>query len=193
MRTSHKFVVLFLLVCLGLQGGIAYSAQTGLGGLDIDPSTDDNVAATTTVVSVKDTSGSNHTTVDGAGDTNYLETGGSASDPDFNVDGYATFDGASGTVNFLTPSTVASASNLDIGTGNFITITGTTEITNIETTDTWAGRLIALKFEGSLTVREGQTGANLLMAGNFSATADDTLVLFCYDGLNWNEIDRSNN
>lgn len=193
MRNLHKFVVLFLLVCLSLQGGISYSAQTGFGGLDIDPSTDDNVTSGTVTVSIKDTSSTNTVTIDGQGNVFQLETGGNINQPDWSFDGFGAFDGSSGTVNFITPSSVMAQSNLRVTSGNFISVFGTTAITNIETTDTWAGRLLVLNFQNTVTVDEGGPGTNLRIASNYSATADDTLTLFCYDGIKWYEVARSGN
>ena len=85
--------------------------------------------------------------------------------------------------------TVASAATvtLPVTDGQMITITGTTGITSI--TASWPGRVVYLKFNGSLTVTDG---SNLLLAGNFVATVDDILTLIC-DGTNWREIARAAN
>ena len=165
----RNFLILFLLVCLGLQGGMVEAGETTFGRVTADGSTDPDDTATEACLKAVNVTDAEESFSVSCGDT------------------------AGGTVKFVTGGAVASVSNLDIGEGNFFAVTGTTEITNIETTDTYAGRLVVLKFEGSVMVREGQTGANLVMAGNFSATADDTLTLFNFDGSNWHEVARSAN
>jgi len=84
---------------------------------------------------------------------------------------------------------VASAATVTLPAGgsDFITITGTTTITSI--TASWIGRRVTLHFSGALTVTDG---SNLLLAGNFVTTADDTLSLVC-TGTNWVEVSRSVN
>lgn len=85
-------------------------------------------------------------------------------------------------------NTIASAETITIAPGlTFAKITGTTGIKKIDpTTD---GHLLILKFASALTVTDG---SNLKLAGNFAATADDTLTLVC-DGTNWFEVSRSVN
>lgn len=83
---------------------------------------------------------------------------------------------------------VASAASMTLGTdGNMFDITGTTGITSI--TIKTAGTIVFLQFDSSLTVTDG---SNLLLNGNFSATANDMLTLIS-DGTNWHEVCRSNN
>ena len=168
----RNLIILFLLVCLGLQGGMLVSTveagETIFGRITADGSPDpDDTAAETCIKGVNVTDAEESFSVS-CGDT------------------------AGGTVKFVTGATVASASNLDIGEGNFFVVTGTTTITNIATADTYAGRLVVLKFDSSLTVNEDGTN-NLRIAGNMSATTDDTLTLFSFDGVTWYEMDRSAN
>ncbi len=68
-----------------------------------------------------------------------------------------------------------------------LTVSGNTEIKKI--TAGLAGQQIVLKFAGTPTVKDGE---NLKLAGDFVATADDTLGLIC-DGTNWYETGRSVN
>lgn len=91
------------------------------------------------------------------------------------------------TFSFAKGSDVASASALTLGAGNIFDITGTTTITSI--TATTAGTIVLLQFDSSLTFTDG---SNLLLAGNFSATANDTILLYC-DGTSWFEVARSSN
>lgn len=85
---------------------------------------------------------------------------------------------------------VASATELDLPAyGNFFNVTGTTQIESIAAADSIDGRIVVLKFAASVTVADGN---NLKLAGNFGATADDTLALIC-DGTNWFEVSRSAN
>lgn len=84
---------------------------------------------------------------------------------------------------------VASAATIAITPGQrVVNISGTTGITSITATG-HNGAVVTLIFAASLTVTDG---SNLKMAGNFSATADDTLTLAC-DGTNWYEVARSAN
>lgn len=85
---------------------------------------------------------------------------------------------------------VASAGTI-AATGNVFHVTGTTGISAISTTGITAGTEITIIFDASLTVTNG---ASLMLAGaaNFSATADDVLVLI-YDGTKWREKCRSVN
>lgn len=71
-------------------------------------------------------------------------------------------------------------------------ITGTTNISTINFGNNTPriGHTTTLKFDASLTVNDG--AGNLKLAGNFSATADDTLVIM-WDGTNWVEVSRSAN
>lgn len=87
-------------------------------------------------------------------------------------------------------TTVASATELNLGDGKVFSVTGTTTITSIAAADTYAGREIILIFTGSLTFADG---SNLKLEGNFSTSADDTISLICLDGTNWLEVSRAAN
>lgn len=84
--------------------------------------------------------------------------------------------------------TVASAGTVTLPeiTDTFV-ISGTTGITSI--TASWAGRIVALRFADILTLTDG---SNLKLAGNFTTSSDDMLLLSC-DGTNWRELSRSVN
>lgn len=85
--------------------------------------------------------------------------------------------------------TVASAAAVTLPTGSDVfSISGTTSITSIVATG-WTGKTVTLVFQGILTVTDG---SNLLLAGNFVTTADDSITLVC-DGTNWREVARSVN
>ena len=68
-------------------------------------------------------------------------------------------------------------------------VTGTTNITSITSTGLGAGVVITLIFDDALTFTDG---SNLVLAGNFTTTASDTITL-AYDGTNWHEMARSVN
>ena len=98
-----------------------------------------------------------------------------------------------------TGANVASAGDLTLGNdGNVFTITGTTTINAITTTNWQAGSEIILIFSDNVTVSNNVAGgantAVLLLAGgaNFSATANDVLKLV-YNGTSWFEVSRSVN
>jgi hypothetical protein len=85
--------------------------------------------------------------------------------------------------------TVASAATITIPNVQVVSISGTTNIDTITATGR-AGQVVTLRFGGVLTVNDG-TG-NLLLAGNFTTSANDTLTLAC-TGTNWEEVARSVN
>ena len=94
---------------------------------------------------------------------------------------------------------VASANDLTLGgDGNVFSITGTTQINAITTTNWQAGSEITLLFASTPTVKNNTAGgantASMLLAGgaDFSATANDVLKLV-YDGSRWLEVSRSVN
>ena len=98
-----------------------------------------------------------------------------------------------------TGADVASANDLTLGNdGNVFTITGTTQINAITTTNWQAGSEIILIFNASVTVKNNTAGgantAVMLLAGgaDFSATANDVLKLV-YNGTSWFEVSRSVN
>lgn len=84
---------------------------------------------------------------------------------------------------------VASATALPVPTGRVFHVTGTTVITSITSTNFQAGVCITMIFDGITTLTDG---SNLVLAGNFVTTADDTWS-GCYDGTNWYESSRSVN
>lgn len=86
---------------------------------------------------------------------------------------------------------IASAATIAIpGYGDVFHVTGNTNITNGITVNAIdSGRTVVLIFDSTPTITD--TGTSRL-AGNFVATADDTLTLKC-DGTNWFELGRSIN
>lgn len=84
---------------------------------------------------------------------------------------------------------VASATTLPAPTGQVFHVTGTTAITSITTTNLVAGDRFTIIFDGVLTFTDGN---NLVLAGNMSTTADDTITLV-FDGTNLYETGRSVN
>jgi hypothetical protein len=72
-------------------------------------------------------------------------------------------------------------------TGKVFVVTGTTDITSV--TASWRGRVVTLQFDDVLTFTDG---SNLLIAGNFVTSANDTITLYC-NGTNWFEMSRSAN
>lgn len=95
-------------------------------------------------------------------------------------------------------ATVASANDLTLTRANVFSITGTTTINAITTTNWDAGATVILTFEASVTVKHNTAGgastAVMLLAGaaDFSATANDVLTLL-YNGTHWREVSRSVN
>lgn len=93
---------------------------------------------------------------------------------------------------------VASADEITLGTdGNYFDITGTTTINHITKTGWQAGAVVILQFDASVTVTDNAgspagTEADILLegAGDFEATADDTLQLV-YDGTTFREVSRT--
>jgi hypothetical protein len=98
---------------------------------------------------------------------------------------------------------VGSGTSLTLGSdGNTFEITGTTQIDQIVITGWQNGSVITLVFNESVTVRHGiaTSGANVTIllagAGNFSATANDTLTLVLCEttaapGQAWRELART--
>lgn len=84
---------------------------------------------------------------------------------------------------------VASATALPVPTGAVFHVTGTTVITSITTTNLGSGACFTMIFDGVTTVTDG---SNLVLAGNFVTTADDTLSV-CFDGTNFYETARAVN
>ena len=89
---------------------------------------------------------------------------------------------------FAKGSDVASTASMTLGTdGNYFDITGTDAITSITAKD--AGTMVILQFDGILTFTDG---SNLILAGDFTTSADDIIILIS-TGTNWHEISRSAN
>ena len=86
------------------------------------------------------------------------------------------------------PRNISAASTIALPeiTDQFVVI-GTTTITALSVG--YAGRVVSLRFANTVTVTDG---SNLKLAGNFSATADDVMVLES-NGANWYERSRSSN
>jgi hypothetical protein len=83
---------------------------------------------------------------------------------------------------------VASAANISLtNRPDVVFVTGVTNITSM--TAGWIGRRVTLIFTGVLTFTDG---GNLVLAGNFVTTANDSITL-TYDGTNWVEMSRSVN
>ena len=89
---------------------------------------------------------------------------------------------------------LASANDMAVPAGNYCDVTGTTQINTMAATNITAGTHVTLQFDGSVTVKHATagTGAQLQLAaaGDFAATAGDTLLLV-YDGTYWREISRT--
>ena len=91
-------------------------------------------------------------------------------------------------INMAKGTDVASTAAMTLGSGgNYFDITGTTTITSI--TAKQAGTIVVLQFDGVLTFTDG---SNLILAGNFTTSANDTITLIS-DGTNWHEMARSAN
>ena len=71
--------------------------------------------------------------------------------------------------------TIASNTTISLGRYQNFVITGTTQIDSVNTGGAFpSGGICTLEFTGSVTVTDGK---NLILAGSFSATANDILVL----------------
>jgi hypothetical protein len=94
------------------------------------------------------------------------------------------------------PRSVASAATLEIQPSDeFVRVSGTTGISNIKVAGSGAGggagQRLTRVFDGILTVTDG---GNLVMAGNLTTSADDTLELIYDDAQQkWYELGRSAN
>jgi len=93
---------------------------------------------------------------------------------------------------------VASADEITLGTdGNYFDVTGTTAINHINNSGWQSGSVVILQFDASVTVTHNAgspagSEASILLSGggNFSATANDTLMLV-YDGTTFREVTRT--
>lgn len=81
----------------------------------------------------------------------------------------------------------ASAATITVVDASYYHVTGTAQITSI--TARPAGTVLVLTHTSTDTVVDG---SNLVLAGNFNATANDALILIS-DGTNWIELSRSAN
>ena len=82
---------------------------------------------------------------------------------------------------------IVSAAELSPGDGVTFDVTGSTNITSIASSAASQGRLLFLRFTGTLTGEEGQ---NLRLSGHFEATPGDLLYLICWDGTNFTEFNQ---
>lgn len=99
-----------------------------------------------------------------------------------------TINATNGVVSQSSGSAVASAAAI-VPTGNVFHVTGTTTITSITSTGIVAGARVTIIFDGILTFTDG---SNLVLAGNFVTTANDTITLV-FDGTNFYEVARAVN
>jgi hypothetical protein len=92
---------------------------------------------------------------------------------------------------------VASAQDLNLGSGNYFVVTGTTTIHGIVPTGWTAGSLVILQFSASVIVTHSgapDAGDAIFLAGaaNLSATPGDTLTVVRDAAIGvWREIARS--
>lgn len=82
---------------------------------------------------------------------------------------------------------IASTASLTLGNGNFFSITGTADITSIETAARDKGRVVTLLFSGTASGTGLTDGSNLKIAGNFVYTPDDVIQLIS-NGTNWYQV-----
>ena len=91
---------------------------------------------------------------------------------------------------------VVSANDITLGNGNYFDLTGVVDIQRILGTNWTAGSVITLQTDGAPTIKAdiaaggGYYGFKLANAGDFDATADDTLVVV-FDGAWFREISRT--
>ncbi len=104
------------------------------------------------------------------------------------VIGAATTSATQLPVAYTGTATAAAALSITLGS-DVALVSGNTNITSISNPGSFTGRKVTLIFSGTPTVTDG---GNLKLAGNFVATADDTLTLVC-DGTNFYEVARSVN
>jgi hypothetical protein len=92
-------------------------------------------------------------------------------------------------------ATIASASTITLGDGNFNIISGTTTIDAIAV-DVWEpGSEVTLLFQGSLTVKHATAGAagsaEFFLSGSVDlSAAANTVLKIVYDGTYWQEVSR---
>jgi hypothetical protein len=150
------------------------------GALDVDVLMDDDGIAT--VASVSATAPTYSFTTDR--NTGMYSTG--ADSIGFTAGGTLKVSVTTTTFQQASGSAVASGATI-AATGNVFHVTGTTTVTSV--TIKPAGTFVTIIFDGVLTFTDG---SNLVLAGDFVTTADDTISL-CSDGTNWHETARSVN
>jgi hypothetical protein len=97
-------------------------------------------------------------------------------------------------LNYVVNSYIASVASTTVmridGESNVFNVTGNTNISDLLVQDDYAGKIVVLKFLGTLTVFDNTT--TLRLNGNLNATPGTTLTLVS-DGLLWYEVARSIN
>jgi hypothetical protein len=97
-------------------------------------------------------------------------------------------------LNYVVNSYIASVASTTImridGESNVFNVTGNTNIGDLLVQDDYAGKIVVLKFLGTLTVFDAST--TLRLNGNLNAIPGTTLTLVS-DGLLWYEVARSIN
>lgn len=86
---------------------------------------------------------------------------------------------------FSAGTTLASGTTITpLADGNYITVSGTTTITTIASTNSWNGRVIVIKFSGALQLTHSAT---LIMpnAANYTTTANDVLAFVQESAGTW--------
>jgi hypothetical protein len=86
---------------------------------------------------------------------------------------------------FVAGTTLASGTTITpLSDGNYITVSGTTTITTIASTNSWNGRIIVLKFSGALQLTHSAT-LILPNAANYTTTANDVLAFVQESAGTW--------
>jgi len=80
-------------------------------------------------------------------------------------------------------SDIASASSITLGEGNFFSISGTTEISQISSVGWEDGSVVHLYFQGALNLDTG--GGNIARAGGDFAVSAGMVVSFLMDSASW--------
>lgn len=86
---------------------------------------------------------------------------------------------------FVAGTTLASGTTITpLADGNYITVSGTTTITTIASTNSWNGRIIVLKFSGALQLTHSAT-LIMPLAANYTTTANDVLAFVQESAGTW--------
>lgn len=86
---------------------------------------------------------------------------------------------------FVAGTTLASGTTITpLADGNYITVSGTTTITTIASTNSWNGRIIVLKFSGALQLTHSAT-LIMPLAANYTTTANDVLAFVQESSGTW--------